>query len=418
MDAALPQPGEVIAGRLRLERVIGHGAFGVVMQARHLALSAPVAVKFLSPSVVGDAESVARFLREARAAVRIQNQHVVRVMDVGTLESGLPYIVMELLEGTSLDDLVARTGPIAVPEAARYALQVCEALAEAHALGIVHRDLKPANLFLTRRASGGSLVKVLDFGMSKIVDPARLEPLESGGVGRSLTRTNAVMGSPLFMSPEQFRDSKGVDERTDVWGVGAVLYHLLVGRPPFQAPDLFSLAERVRTEAACPPSTLRPEVPKALDAIVLRCLEKEPARRYASAEALGEALRALLPETTGERAAPVPAAEVDPLAETRRQAPHHGRRRLAVGAAAGALALAGAAAAFWWWPRAAAAPPRAPEAAVVAQPPPTPPPAAPAAAPPTEEPRAEPKRPRGARVRPTGKHKSEPRADDVLKSRR
>ena len=415
MDAALPQPGEVIAGRLRLERVIGHGAFGVVMQARHLALSAPVAVKFLLPSVVGDAESVARFLREARAAVRIQNEHVVRVMDVGTLESGLPYIVMELLEGTSLDDLVARTGAVAVPEAARYALQVSEALAEAHALGIVHRDLKPANLFLTRRASGGFLVKVLDFGMSKIVDPARLEPLESGGVGRSLTRTNAVMGSPLFMSPEQFRDSKGVDERTDIWGVGAVLYHLLVGRPPFQAPDLFSLAERVRTEPACAPSALRPEIPRALDAIVLRCLEKDPARRYPTAEALGEALRAILPETTGERSAPVPNVAVDPLAETRRQAPARGPG-LAIGAALGGLAVAGAVA-FWLWPRTSAPlAPAPPDATVIAQPPPAPPPTP--AAPAHEEARAEPKRPRGARVRPATKRKGDPRSEDVLRSRR
>ena len=189
---APPREGDVIAGKYRVERILGAGGMGVVVAAHHLVLDERVALKFLLPYASVNRDSVARFVREARAAAKIKNDHVARVSDVGELPNGSPYMVMEYLEGIDLAGWLARSGPLPIPEAVDFVLQACEALAEAHTLGIVHRDLKPANLFCIQRADGQFWIKVLDFGISKIMAPQ--------SQGNLLTRTIAVMGSPLYMS--------------------------------------------------------------------------------------------------------------------------------------------------------------------------------------------------------------------------
>jgi serine/threonine-protein kinase len=183
-------PGDVLAGKYKVERVLGIGGMGVVVAAMHVQLNDLVALKFLLPEVASSGEAVARFLREAQAAVRIKSEHVVHVTDVGTLEGGVPYMVMEYLDGVDLESVVRAQGPLPPSDAVDHVLQACEALAEAHGLGIVHRDLKPANLFLARRGDGSQGIKVLDFGISKVTQPV-------GASGASLTRTGGVMGSPL-----------------------------------------------------------------------------------------------------------------------------------------------------------------------------------------------------------------------------
>src|SRR5262249_17959342 len=183
-----------------VDRILGVGGMGVVVAATHLQLGQPVALKFMLAEALAQPEAAERFLREARAAVRLRSQHVARILDVGTLETGAPYIVMELLEGMDLAQLLERR-PLPPQAAVDYVLQACEAIAEAHANGIVHRDLKPANLFLARTPTGAPLVKVLDFGIAKAHDPQLA----------SVTQTSAVFGSPAYMSPEQLRSAKNVD---------------------------------------------------------------------------------------------------------------------------------------------------------------------------------------------------------------
>lgn len=214
------QGGELLAGKYRVERLIGEGGMGVVLAARHEGLNTNVAIKLLREQALGHSDIVGRFMREARAAVSLRSEHVARVFDVGTLEDGRPYIVMERLEGKDLGDVIEQDPPLAVSVAVDYVMQACEAIAEAHAAGIIHRDLKPKNLFLTHAVHGRPLVKVLDFGISK-VDPSK-SPNEM-----ALTRTTEVIGSPSYMSPEQLRSARNVDARTDIWALGVILYELL-----------------------------------------------------------------------------------------------------------------------------------------------------------------------------------------------
>ncbi|MBN2195002.1 MAG: protein kinase [Polyangiaceae bacterium] len=280
-------PGDILAGKYLVERVLGEGGMGVVVSAIHQQLGQRVAVKFLLPEFCAHAEPVARFLREAQAAVRVQSEHVARVIDVGTLESGAPFMVMEFLSGRDLSSEIAARGVLPVEEAVSYVLQACEAIAEAHAMGIVHRDLKPANLFLTRRADGSPLVKVLDFGISKsTVGP---------GGAMNLTSTQSVMGSPLYMSPEQLKSSKNVDQRTDIWSLGVILHELVAGSPPFHAETVSALIVTVVSDPAPPLRSLRADAPPELEAVVLRCLEKDPARRVPHVGTLALALQALAP---------------------------------------------------------------------------------------------------------------------------
>jgi serine/threonine-protein kinase len=227
--SAAPSPGEVIATKYRVERVLGAGGMGVVVAAHHLQLETRVAIKFLLPGTLKDADAVARFAREARAAAKITNEHVARVFDVGALETGAPYIVMEFLDGVDLATRLRSQGPLDIEEAVEFLLQICEALAEAHALGIVHRDLKPANLFCFRRPDGLPWIKILDFGISKTLHT------EGFSAQAAFTQSAAIMGSPRYMSPEQMQSARNVDARSDIWALGIVLYELLAGRPPFKA---------------------------------------------------------------------------------------------------------------------------------------------------------------------------------------
>jgi serine/threonine-protein kinase len=277
----IPKPGETIDGKYEVEAVVGAGGMGVVLAARHVALGQRVAVKFLLPDVAKrQPEAVERFLREARAATQLKSEHVARVMDVATAEGGAAYLVMEYLEGQDLRRVLEETGPLPIDALVDYALQAAEALAEAHARGIVHRDLKPANLFLTRGIDGSPLVKVLDFGISKA--PATGE--------RGITRTDAVMGSPGYMSPEQIRSAKNVDQRSDVWGLGIVLYELVTGRPPFDGDNIATLSAQIVTETPKPVETLRTDAPRALADAIAKCLEKEPSKRFSNMSELAAAL--------------------------------------------------------------------------------------------------------------------------------
>ncbi|MBL8606656.1 MAG: protein kinase, partial [Myxococcales bacterium] len=277
------QPGEILDGKYRVERKIGAGGMGAILEASHVALGERVAVKVMLTEMLGNAELVARFQREAQAAVRLRSEHSVRVRDVGTLPNGAPYIVMELLEGRDLATLLAERGPLPIDLAACYVLQACHAVAEAHAAGIIHRDLKPENLFLARRIDGADEVKVLDFGVAKTTD----------GPAASATQTASVFGSPQYMSPEQMRSTRDVDARSDVWSLGVCLYELVTGSLPFVAASVPELFAAVLREPPRSPVLLRPTLSPAMCAVILRSLEREPSARYANvadfADALAEA---------------------------------------------------------------------------------------------------------------------------------
>lgn len=282
------RPGDVLAGKFRIERVLGQGGMGVVVSAHHLQLDERIAIKFLLPQALESAEAVARFAREARAAVKIKSEHVARVIDVGTLETGSPYMVMEYLHGRDLSQLVQQRGPLTIEEATEYVLQACEAIAEAHSLGIIHRDLKPQNLFLINRADGSPCIKVLDFGISKVTSIGG----GSSGSDMSMTKTTAVMGSPLYMSPEQMTSSRDVDPRTDIWALGVILYELLTARVPFSADTVPQLCAMILQSSAPPLRNFRPDAPEGLQNVLLRSLEKDPTRRYKN---VAEFAAALLP---------------------------------------------------------------------------------------------------------------------------
>jgi serine/threonine protein kinase len=276
--------GDVLGGKYRVERVLGVGGMGVVVAAHHIQLGERVAVKFLLPEALNNDEAVARFAREAQAAARIKSEHVARVTDVGTLPDGGPYIVMEYLDGGDLASWIKRRGALPVGVAVEFVLQACVAVADAHAIGIIHRDLKPSNLFCVRRSDGRLTIKVIDFGISK-VSPA-------GGSAVPDTRTAAVMGSPPYMSPEQMRSAKDVTAESDIWSLGVILFELMVGRTPFEAETVTELAIKVTTEPAPPLRAFRAEIPGGLEAVVLKCLEKDRRARFRN---VAELARDLLP---------------------------------------------------------------------------------------------------------------------------
>jgi serine/threonine-protein kinase len=273
------QVGELVAGKYRVDRVLGEGGMGIVVAAMHEQLEQRVALKFLLPSFVSRPEVVQRFLREAKAAVKIHSEHVARVLDVGTHE-GSPFMVMEYLEGEDLAHVLADRGPLPIDEAVGYVLQACEAVAEAHSLGVVHRDLKPANLFLAKRPSGRPIIKVLDFGISKA----------SNASDAVITAASTMMGSPSYMPPEQLLAASTVDVRADVWALGIVLFEQLTQRIPFEAETIPELVAAIFHRPALRLTSLRPEMPEGLDAVVDRCLQKERERRFANVAELARAL--------------------------------------------------------------------------------------------------------------------------------
>jgi serine/threonine protein kinase len=290
-SAAGVREGEILAGKYRVDRVLGVGGMGAVVAARHLELDHKVAIKFLLPALLANQESVARFAREARAAVKITSEHVVRVLDVGSLDNGAPYMVMEFLEGDDLSGWLRTRGRLPIEQATEFLLQACVAIADAHSLGIVHRDLKPANLFCVRRNDGQLVIKVLDFGISKVTGGTH--PSDSG---MSVTRTSAIMGSPLYMSPEQVQSSKDVDSRTDLWALGIILFELLTGGVPFPGETFGEIAVKIAARAPLSLRGYRPDVPVGLENVMLRCLEKERDRRYANVAELAWALLPFAPE--------------------------------------------------------------------------------------------------------------------------
>lgn len=274
--------GTILDDKYRIEKVLGTGGMGAVLLAHHLDLDERVAIKVLLPQALANPELVERFIREARASIKIKSEHVARVMDVCRLPSGTPYMVMEFLAGEDLARRLARSGALAVSEAVDLILQACEALAEAHVLGIVHRDLKPANLFLVEGVDGREIVKVLDFGISKI-------PVH-GGASASMTQTETRMGSPLYMSPEQMKSSKDVDAGTDIWALGVTLHQLITATLPYAAESLPELFHLVMTTPAPGIRKSRPDLPTELEQVVLRCLSKDRGRRYRSVLELADAL--------------------------------------------------------------------------------------------------------------------------------
>ncbi len=280
--------GEILAGKYRVERVLGQGGMGVVVAARHVELDELVALKFLLPEVLATPDAAGRFLREARAAVRIKNEHVARVTDVGQLETGAPYMVMEYLDGKDLGVLLEERGPFPLDDAVDYVTQACEAMAQAHALGIVHRDLKPSNLMVVRLSDGSDCVKLLDFGISKVASPGAIDLM-------SMTRTLTVLGSPVYMSPEQMMSARDVDDRTDIWALGTILYELLTGRLPFVAENLPALGVLIATSEPLPMRATRPELPPGIDVVVARCLAKKREDRFADVARLAEALAEFAP---------------------------------------------------------------------------------------------------------------------------
>ncbi|HEX4445963.1 MAG TPA: serine/threonine-protein kinase [Polyangiaceae bacterium] len=285
-DSTVPPfgPGAIIANKYRVDEVLGCGGMAWVLRATHLQLNQKVALKFLR--FAATRETVARFFREGQAAARVSSESVTRVLDVDTLPDGSPFLVMEYLDGRDLEKVVADPGVLPVTKAVDFAIQACEGLSEVHAAGIVHRDLKPANLFLARKRNGSMRLKLLDFGISKF--------LASGPFAKNkgpATLTQSMMGSPIYMAPEQMRSSKHVDGRADIWSLGVILYELLSGgRSPFEGETLPEICMRVTRENPTPLDAIRPELPQGLVAVVDRCLAKDPAQRFSSAASLAIAL--------------------------------------------------------------------------------------------------------------------------------
>ncbi len=299
--------GQVLAGKYRVESCLGEGGMGRVLKARHLELGRAVAIKVLRPGA-GELSRL-RFMREARAASRIPSEHVARVYDVGQLDNGQPFMVMELLDGRDLADVIYEDGELSIERAVEYVLQACEALAAAHARGIVHRDVKPANLFLTHRSDGTPVIKLLDFGVSKEAVAASASP-------NPLTHTNAVLGSPVFMSPEQLACSRDVDHRADVWSLGVTLFELLTVEPAFAGESLAELYSAILRDEPYRLRVFRPDAPAALEEVLLRCLCKEPDDRVQTVVELAELLGPFAPARSLDKLARLQELSIPPQDET------------------------------------------------------------------------------------------------------
>jgi len=269
----------VVAGKYVVDREIAAGKMGLVFSAKHVELDQAVALKFMRAELRGHI-STSRFTLEARATAKLRSAHVARVFDVGVIEDGTPFMVMELLEGIDLERLVEERGSLSPEVAAELVTQACEAVSEAHNAGIIHRDLKPANLFLTKTPQGAPFVKVLDFGISKATVDAPSRATAAG----------TIMGSPPYMSPETLKSSRNADVRSDIWALGVILYELATGRLPFDGEGVGDIALKVHNDEPVWPAILDPTIPKEYDEIVRNCLEKEPSMRYGSVIELRDAL--------------------------------------------------------------------------------------------------------------------------------
>ncbi|MBN1609515.1 MAG: protein kinase [Polyangiaceae bacterium] len=352
--------GDVLAGKYRLEKVLGAGGMGLVAAAHHLDLDTSVAIKLLLPGALSEGEAIGRFTREAQAAAKIRSEHVARVTDAGRLPNGAPYIVMEYLDGTDLGAWLAKRGALPVEQAIEFVLQACEAIAEAHGLGIVHRDLKPANLFCIQKPDGSLSIKVLDFGISKVAGPA------PAGLDLVATQSACLLGSPRYSSPEQLQSARSVDARTDIWSLGVILYELLTASAPFGGEGLAELFTNITSRPAPSLHEVQPGLPPGLDQVVQKCLAKDRAKRYSNvaelavdllpfaprhARTLVEGIAAIVqrahPGTSGVSVrAPAQTASQPPVSETAASWGHtahptttHRRGLVLVLASAGVLAV-------------------------------------------------------------------------------
>lgn len=285
-------PGTVLDDRFVIRRSLGSGGMAVVVEAEHIRLRQKVAIKLLRPEYSANPDLIIRFVREARAAACLRSEHVVAVMDVNSLPAGIPYMVMEYLDGADLGARLAQHGPLPVDALVEYLLQALAGLGEAHHHGIVHRDLKPQNLFLTRREDGSPLIKVLDFGISKLTGPEFTL--------QNLTANVGFLGSPFYVSPEQIRDPSRIDARTDIWSLGVVMYELLTGRVPFPQKTAPALITAICSGEPAALTTLRPGLPVELCAIIDRCLQKQPEKRFANVQDLARAFAPLVRQLSGQ----------------------------------------------------------------------------------------------------------------------
>lgn len=274
--------GDIVGDKYRIDALLGAGGMGVVFAAHHITLQGQFALKFLSREGLANTQAIGRFKREAQATAKLKSEHAVRVFDVGTHANGLPYIVMEYLEGGDLGRLLRNAKQLPIAEAIDYLLQTCAAIADAHKAGIIHRDIKPSNLFCVTREDQSLMIKVLDFGISKVTDGLASEA--------GVTATGHFIGSPSYMSPEQMRAPDRVDLRTDIWSLGVVLYECLTAKLPFPASTLPEICLRVAQDPPIPPSAHRADLPPGLEAVILRCLEKDREKRFPTVNALAEAL--------------------------------------------------------------------------------------------------------------------------------
>jgi hypothetical protein len=293
--SALVAPGAIVAGKYRLDVVIGEGGMGAVWSATHTGLGQAVAIKFISNEFVTSPEALRRFDAEAKAAAQLRSRHVVQVFDNGTLEDGTPYIAMELLRGENVYARVHRAGPVPIREAIEILSQCCKALGRAHAAGIIHRDIKPDNIFLAQTDEDGILVKVLDFGIAKFA---------SGPNDHASTRTGAVLGTPLYMSPEQARGLKSIDYRTDLYSLGLVAYTMLTGNLAFSSESFGDLLLQICTAPLPSLCANAPWLPAPMELWFQRACARDPLGRFGSAQELGDALRAACDGTVRAPTAP------------------------------------------------------------------------------------------------------------------
>jgi serine/threonine protein kinase len=289
--SSLPtKPGQILDGKYQVESMLGIGAMGIVVSAVHLGLGDRVAVKVLHPKLGANELQRKRFLREARLASKIKSSHVVRMIDAGQTEEHCPYIVMEMLEGCDLDSYLAKQGALLVSEALELILQACEGLAEAHARGIVHRDLKPSNLYMHQLKNGENILKILDFGVSKVV----------GEHTMGLTQEGVVLGTPVYMAPEQVKDGE-LGAFTDVWAIGVIFYQLLTERLPFGGTKMADLFAEISWKEPISILELRPDLEPGIVQVIETCLQKDPKDRYQNAAEFVRDLHRVVPSALVER---------------------------------------------------------------------------------------------------------------------
>src|SRR4051812_40138411 len=298
-----PLIGRVLSERYRIQRKVGEGGMGTVYQAEHALIGKKIALKVLFPELTRRADLVARFLQEAKSASRIGHENVIDISDFGQSPEGMVYIAMELLEGHDLAHVIKSEGPMAWPRARPILMQIAKALRAAHEHGIIHRDMKPENVYLIQREGRPDFVKVLDFGIAKVVTP--------DGDGPRLTQTGMVFGTPEYMSPEQAQ-GQTPDHRVDIYAVGCLMYHMLTGDVPFRAESFMGILTKHLLEPVVAPRTKRPdlEIAEQVEAVCMRALEKDRDKRWQDMDAFYRALGAAGNEPFEPSGAYVPYPEI------------------------------------------------------------------------------------------------------------